>query len=339
MLGKMTRRGFDDYNPDDMSIYTRFGVNRDHWTMWNLAQVDDPRGVGDTILTPDAIYRLTDEQLSSVFPDDTPEQLQNRRDDAASMLLGMAMDESKIGILEPDLRTRAMSGAADGMNPLVAEVWRSFLQFKSFGIAQVFTHLKRAQSLPDNVGKAAYAAKMVGATTLMGALSIQLNALATGKDPQDMSTQKFWWASLLKGGSFGIYGDFLFGQTAKYGQGIAEVIMGPSASFMVTPFRVALEEAAYARDIAAGEIAKEPDSAAKMLRWARPLIPGSTLWYTKGAFDHLIFHDLQEMANPGYLRRMQGRIKKETGQKFWWEPGESVPDRLPDLGAVAGGSE
>jgi len=334
VLGKLTRKPFDSYKPEDIAHLVKLGVTREDWAVWNLAQLDDVRGKGDTLITADNIYRLTDEQLGG-----DAETAMRLRDRAATKLLGIVQEEAKMAIIEPGLKTQLYLSAGKGYNPVLDEVVNSFWQFKSFGLAMIFSHMERMAGMPSFASKAGYAATLTAATTIMGALSMQLNNLIQGKDPQDMTTPKFWGAAFMKGGSFGIYGDFLFGSKTKYNQGMAEVIMGPTASFIGTPIKVALEEAEYQKQIAAGDDAKEPDSAAKMLRWARPLIPGSTLFYIKGAFDHMVFHDMQEMANPGYLNRMKRRIKTDTGQQFWWEPGESVPERAPDIGAMFGAEQ
>ena len=53
------------------------------------------------------------------------------------------------------------------------------------------------------------------------------------------------------------------------------------------------------------------------------------------ALDHAALHALQENLSPGYLARIQSKAKKDWKQGYWWAPGEPVPDRAPDLGAVA----
>ena len=58
--------------------------------------------------------------------------------------------------------------------------------------------------------------------------------------------------------------------------------------------------------------------------------------YTKSALDHLIFHQLQEFASPGYLSHATSRARREFGQDFYWAPGERTPDRPPNLGAMTG---
>src|SRR3546814_16165092 len=65
-------------------------------------------------------------------------------------------------------------------------------------------------------------------------------------------------------------------------------------------------------------------------------MPLANLWYTKAATDHLVFHQFQEFFSPGYLKRMRTRARNEFDQEFWWEPGERVPDRAPDLERALG---
>jgi hypothetical protein len=43
--------------------------------------------------------------------------------------------------------------------------------------------------------------------------------------------------------------------------------------------------------------------------------PFVNLWYTRIALDYSILYHLQEMASPGYLRRVERRMKKEYNQE------------------------
>src|SRR3546814_4755467 len=73
-----------------------------------------------------------------------------------------------------------------------------------------------------------------------------------------------------------------------------------------------------------------------ILRFTRSNAPAANLWYTKAATDHLVFHQFQEFFSPGYLRRMKRRARNEFDQEFWWEPGDKVPERAPDLERALG---
>jgi hypothetical protein len=61
--------------------------------------------------------------------------------------------------------------------------------------------------------------------------------------------------------------------------------------------------------------------------------PGSSLWYTRLAFERLVADQLQEAIDPGYRKswRDMKRKAREKGQEFWWEPGETSPERAPKL--------
>src|SRR3546814_2024846 len=75
---------------------------------------------------------------------------------------------------------------------------------------------------------------------------------------------------------------------------------------------------------------------AELVRFTRSNAPAANLWYTKAATDHLVFHQFQEFFSPGYLRRMKRRARNEFDQEFWWEPGDKVPERAPDLERALG---
>ena len=36
------------------------------------------------------------------------------------------------------------------------------------------------------------------------------------------------------------------------------------------------------------------------------------------------------------FRRIEKNARKEFDQRFWWAPGDPLPERAPDLGAVGG---
>jgi hypothetical protein len=41
-----------------------------------------------------------------------------------------------------------------------------------------------------------------------------------------------------------------------------------------------------------------------------------------GTLIYLFLHSLQELLNPGYLRRQEQRIKQQNGQTFWLRPSQ-----------------
>ncbi|MCP6242672.1 hypothetical protein NL433_27115, partial [Klebsiella pneumoniae] len=83
--------------------------------------------------------------------------------------------------------------------------------------------VNRASDL-DTVPAIKFLASYIAGTTLAGMFANQMNSLLTGNDPLDMTKPTTWVQALLKGGSFGIYGDFLFQDHTQYGSSIAATI-------------------------------------------------------------------------------------------------------------------
>lgn len=77
---------------------------------------------------------------------------------------------------------------------------------------------------------------------------------------------------------------------------------------------------------------KDTHAAAEAIKFTRSHLPYVNLWYGKAALDHMIMHGVQENLSPGYLARQKQRAYKDWKQGFWWEPGEALPDRAPQLG-------
>jgi hypothetical protein len=62
------------------------------------------------------------------------------------------------------------------------------------------------------------------ATTVLGALSLEVDQMLQGKDPRTLNPTakggvRNWVAAMLKGGSLGVYGDFLFSEATQGRQG------------------------------------------------------------------------------------------------------------------------
>ncbi|WP_286975758.1 hypothetical protein, partial [Pseudomonas sp.] len=333
-LGDMSRR-FDSLAAMDAADRARLegrGITEADWQVWRLAEPEDWRGSGDTVLTANSIYRLTDAQLTPLAKqlNTTPMRL---RDRAATKLLGTVLDETNMAIIEPGAREKAFMHGGIVRGTVKGELVRSFWQFKSFSIAMLMRHWSRAMAQPG-WGKAKYLAALTASTTVFGAMAIQLNEIASGRDPKDITDDgtlgvpglRFGLASMMKGGAMGLYGDFLFSDTTGYGTSALAALGGPIAGDIEAIFKLK-------DNAAAGEVNQ---TGGKLVRLAKSHLPGANLWYTKAALDHMIFHQMQEHFSPGYLRRMERRAKKEFGQRFWWEPGDMTPDRAPNLGAAVG---
>ena len=195
--------------------------------------------------------------------------------------------------------------------------------FKGFSMAMVFNHWQRAKT----VGWAGYQARLITIGTIAGAAALTLQAIVKGENPPNTAEPDFWARSILKGGGMGFYGDFLSQSANTYGTGIVPALMGPLATEAQGMY-----DLTYGAAVKKAE-GKETDEGAHLIRFARDNNPLSN-WYTKAAFDHLIWNDLQEAASPGYLDRVKDRAERDRGTSYWWDPHDKLPQAAPDMGTM-----
>lgn len=337
-LGSMVKaKDFANVGEQDMRMLSSYGITEHDWKVWKLADLDDLGHGNETALTPDAVGRISDHQLKDAHliaqADDGTEAAQVRRD-AQVKLVGALTSESNLAVLEPgwEQRSRMYAGLQRGV--LRDELTRSFWQFKAFPITQMEKILQVGMSRPTMGGKIGFLATVPVLQTITGAMMVQVQEMLAGRDPRPMDDWRFWAAAFLKGGTLGLYGDFLFSQAGqtRMGSGPLEAVAGPTIGGAATIVDFIAK--------APGEIAADGETkvAAKALGIAKGFVPGQNLWFTKAATDHLIFQAAQEALNPGYLDSMRARTEKEYGNQWWWAPGEPLPDRAPDMGNALGQS-
>lgn len=251
------------------------------------------------------------------------------RERAATKLLAVVMEEQDLAVIEPGTRERVAMYAGTQPGTFGGELARSFFQFKSFPLAVLFKHWKRGLSMYDGLGgKVGYLGTFIAATTLMGAVSMEINDIISGRDPRTLNPAsqygpRNWLAAFLKGGSLGIYGDFLFADSTSYGRTLVGAVGGPTLGLVED-----------VDDLVRGNIVQsikgeETDFGAEALKFARGMTPGANLWYTKAVTDRVIFQQLQEYFSPGFLARQQQRSFQNYGTTYWWAPGESPAEVKP----------
>lgn len=330
-IGSVTKEhaSLKDLDASDHRILLAKGIKEQDFQVWKMAQLEDWGDGNNTMLTPESIYRIPDDALKGLG---NPTKL---REQAATKLLGAILEETDVAVIEPGAKERAMTGAGLQRGTWKGELTRSFFLFKSFPLAMIARHWARGMSMPNAGGRAAYIASLIAATTVLGAASLQVNEVLNGRDPRNMNPfekggVRNWIQAMMKGGSLGIYGDFLFSEATQHGQSPVASFMGPVIGLGEDMFNLSqgnLMQMAQGKDAHFG---------AEAVKFVRGNLPGASLWYSKAALDHLIFHQLQEYFSPGYLATMRSRAQREFGQKYYWEPGDVTPERAPNLDAIVG---
>src|SRR3546814_2942035 len=99
------------------------------------------------------------------------------------------------------------------------------------------------------------------------------------RSPTDPAT---WAAAFVQGGGAGIYGDFLLGESNRFGGGLLQTLAGPTLGAVDDLHDL------YSR-VKAGD-----DSAAAGLRFVISNTPFANLFYTRQALDYLILWRSEE---------------------------------------------
>jgi hypothetical protein len=341
-------RDFTTLHKSDVRTLRNYGITEVDWATWKLAALEDMGGGNTHVLLPEAIGRITDDQLRQahiIGQADGAVEAETARRNATVKLLGAINTEAEFAIVTPGMRERAQMYSGLQRGTPFGEIGRAVLQFKSFPWAMFQRGLDLVGNANSGMGKMGWGAYLILGTTLAGAMIAQTRDVLSGKDPQDMfrgnwGWLKFWGKSVLQGGALGIYGDFFYSANqTRYGSGLLEAMAGPTVGPIIEAGRAPLDA------IRAQMEGKESHLGATELRTLKGFVPGSNLWYAKTALDHLIWMQAMEATSPGYLGNIRAKTAKEYGQDWWMTPrsrqwwndaSEALPERAPNLPAAVG---
>ena len=224
----------------------------------------------------------------------------------------MYITEADVSVPTPGARERAILTQGQKRGTFTGEMMGYLTLFKSFSVTMLTKVLGRQMAAKEYGG----VANLIVGTTLLGYLSMQAKEILKGREPRPPTMETFV-AAMLQGGGLGIYGDFLFGQANRYGGTFLETAAGPAIGTLSD----LVDTYGSARDVALGS---EADLGGELTRLLKSNLPFANLFWTKAAMDYAVWYQLQEMQNPGYLRRMERRVKRENNQEYIVPPSSII---------------
>lgn len=301
-LGRESGKAFDALAPDLQRILRIYGIDS---AGWDIARKNSQKGPdGRDYLVPGGIEDVK----------------------VRESLFALLSSEADFAVPTAGARERAIMKRGYRPDTLAGQALRSVFQFKSFGVTSLSRVLGRQvygygaksfnEQIMRGVGANAGLITSIVGTTVLGYFVLQLKELIKGRDIREPSPELFM-AAMLQGGGLGIYGDYLFGEANRFGGGPLETLAGPTVSTASD----LVELLQRARSVATGE---DEDLSGDVIRLIKSNTPFANLFYTQEAFNYLLWYQLQETANPGYLRRMERRIQRENDQTYWLPPSDIV---------------
>ncbi|MBS1079097.1 hypothetical protein [Gluconobacter kondonii] len=323
-LGRNAERPFEKLHPKLQEGLRRYGIEATEWDAVRKSAQEAADGA--VHILPSEARTLSDDAVASLMKDG--QTADDVRQDLQNKLSSYITDQVREGMTEPDPRTQALVrgsySAMDRVNPVLGQAMRMFMQFKTFPL----THIRRVwgrevqRSGPDVAG----IVHILAATTALGYVAMSLKAMLVGKEPRNPADWRTVMAAMQQGGGAGIYGDFLFGEQSRMGNSFLETLAGPTFSDVGKWLKLYNNT----RDMAlqSGDAPKGSAYLAAIVQQASGQIPGGNIFYANAALKYLLFYRLQEMINPGYLRRYEHGVQQNQAQKFWlspsWSPYQSL---------------
>ncbi len=315
---------------------------------WNAIRQVEAREVGGRgYITPDAMRSLPDETIEPIVArriaaaraalkvDEakTPETTAKRQaafeerraallsDGRRELEMDVARffaDETSYGVIEVDASTRRIMTQGTRPGTFAGEAMRFIGQFKGFPFA--FTNRVVGRALVGHrqgasaLERTAHIGSLIAGMTVAGYMSLTLKDMMRGYwPPRNPLDPKTWAAAFVQGGAAGIYGDFFFAQTNRFGGGVLETVAGPTIGTAADLIETGLKARDAAIGVATGEESKMP--AAQALTTTINSTPFINLFYVRPAVDFLFLNSMREAASPGYLKRQEKRRQTEYEQR------------------------
>lgn len=315
-----TNKSWDDLHDGFREVLSQYGgIDSSKWDVIRKSSLTEVEG--NKYFTPEKIRDLDDELIKSIIDKEniSKTEIDKTKLDLEQAIRSVFVEETRNAVIEPDARSLRTTTLGHKRGTLSGEGMRFIMQFKSFAITYTQRTLggRRFMKHKGDYGGVTH---HLLAGTLLGYTSMVAKDLIKGKEPRDPTSGKTWVAALAQSGGLGILGDFALGKKSRFSGGYAGTLFGPTVGVAEDFLDLTLGNM---NDAAVGEDADFVSDLIGFTQYNVP-IPALNLWYTRTALNHLFWYQLRESLDPGSMRRMERRIKRDTNQDFFIKPSQSV---------------
>ena len=303
---------FNQLNKPLQSFFGLYNIDATKWDIIRktaMSKADD----GTEFINISELSNMSDADIKKItgMNDLSKTELQMEKDKFKYSVSGMLLDRSIYAVIEPDARTKGTMTQGTLAGTGMGEAIRFVGQFKAFPMAignkvlgREIAFLRKGPN--QDIGRGIKGlASVVVVSGFMGYMSMTAKDLLKGKEPRDPNNFNTIMAAFLQGGGLGIYGDVLFKEQRDAGS-VAAGLIGPAPTTVID-LGLALKYALSGEGGKAGRAA---------YRTISSNIPFLNLFYIKAAFDYMIGFQIMETMNPGVLKRVEKRMKKDYNQEY-----------------------
>lgn len=316
-LAELTRKtDWKDLGADDLKILQGNGITERDWQLWKQLE-PSKREDGTIVLTQNDFFNVSDDVIKQFLPQDKHNSIKAIADfryKAAMKYQTHLFNEESVAIIEAGVRERSIINLGEA-GTIQGELGRTLFQFKGFPLAYMFRIGHRAFAQGDIKSRVTFLASLLAYQTLAGALIVQTQNLANGKNPEPVFTVDFFGKSILKGGGLSFLGDLMSSLSDPTGRSASDFVSGP---LIGQSMKLGMLLTGMGNNIIEG---KESTRMMEVANALKSNIPLQNLWYSKLIVDRMLYSKMQNMIDPDYLPRTQQRLEN-LGNSYWWDLSE-----------------
>lgn len=249
------------------------------------------------------------------------------KDERYRKFYSMIFTEARNMVPSSTLEASSVLRGSTRPDTLHGAILHSFAMYKNFPVTVMNQYARLALDNNSINRRVGFIAGLGVGSVAVGALGTQLREMARGKEPLPMDTGSFWGKALLAGGGLSIFGDFLFSGVNDFGRGAPNVMAGPIGQALQDTANLTFGDGfAWVKQFdGLGQF--DSKFLPRTVEFARRNLPGSSVWWSRLVLEREVFDRLQAWADPKARQKWQRKIrrqKKDFGNTYYWEPGESM---------------
>ncbi len=289
----------------------------------------------DRWITPDQFDKIPNEVIDDMLKDRDMKVTEGNRTRQRDLLenkfrtwLTAQKDE---GVLMPGSKEHRLATFGTQAGTIPGSLARLIMMFKTFPIT-VYTKIMQREMYGNGARtfgdwlKGEYhgnfhATQLIAMSTIAGYLSLTVDELLQGKNPRNFtdrngnidvnSSLATVRDSFLRGNAVSLFGDLLLREYDTGYNNILSQLGGPAVNEFVRG--TSLMSQTLHGD------AKPKD----YIDFLKRNTPWLNMFYVKPALDYLIWYNVQEMLDPGSLRRQELNHRERYNQSYWAPPSEN----------------
>lgn len=329
-LGDQADVKWGDLEPETRKVLNLYELDDMDWdamrsTVWKKES-------GEAFIIPDEFNKIPDTVIDGLLARDnlnfTKANRKKARRDLNSKYRTYIADRVDHAVPTPGAAQRKWLNMGTKAGTPLGVAMRLLTMFKGFPITvftkvlgrDVFDSAKVSASprpvrefLASNHKGKFRVAQLVAMTTIGGYVSGAIKDALKGRKPKELITDgkvnlDTFNDAMLRGGGLGIFGDFLFSEYDQAYRSVLNTMAGPV--FGQLPLVTTAATKAKGGEFPGRELGK----------LTKDNTPYINLFYIRPILDYLVLWNLQEMLDPGSLKRMEDSVRTYNNQGFFVEP-------------------